>query len=277
MEFNRVVLVPWDFTQVAEYAFQHAVNVAKTVKDAITLIHIVKKDKEVNESTIKLNDAANELKKKYGVKPEMMVKVGSIFSKITEATEEIDADMVIMGTHGMTGMQKFTGSWALKVIAGTHIPFLVVQGPPTKDLFEEVVFPVDFKKENKEKVNWIVYLARHFNNPKFHIFKSKNSDPRLVKAVESNVIFTRRILDVQRVKYTISGAEGKKDFTKETLEFAEEKKADLLLIITTKDITLADYMLGAHEQQIIANEAGIPVMCINPRPSKVSSFSTSGG
>ncbi|MBN1187502.1 MAG: universal stress protein [Bacteroidales bacterium] len=277
MEFKRVVLVPWDFTQIAENAFQHAINVAKTVKDAITLIHIVKKDKEVNEATIKLNDTATELKKKYGIKPEIMVKVGSIFTTITEATEEIDADMVIMGTHGMKGMQKITGSWALKVIAGTHIPFLVVQGPPKKETFDEVVFPIDFKKENKEKVNWVVYLARHFHNPKFHIFKSKNNDPRLVKAVESNVIFTRRILDVQRVNYSLTQAEGKKDFTRETLDFAEEKKADLLLIITTKDITIADYMLGAHEQQIIANEAGIPVMCINPRPSKVSSFNASGG
>lgn len=277
MTFRRSVIVPWDFSQVAEYAFQHAVNIAKTVKDAICILHIVKKEKEIEESQKRMDEAAKELEKKYKIKPNVLVRPGSIFSEITKATEEMDADMVIMGTHGMKGMQKVTGSWALKVIAGTHIPFLVVQAPPEKDSFTDIVFPVDFKKENKEKVNWVVYLSRHYSNPKFHIFKAKNTDLRLVKAVESNVIFSRRILDVQRINYDIYKAEGSKDFYKETLDFAEKIKADLLLIMTTKDINLADYMLGATEQHIIANPAKIPVMCINPRPSKVGGFSTSGG
>jgi len=35
--------------------------------------------------------------------------------------------------------------------------------------------------------------------------------------------------------------------------------------MTTRDISLADYALGANEQQIIANKAKVPVMCVNPR------------
>ena len=35
--------------------------------------------------------------------------------------------------------------------------------------------------------------------------------------------------------------------------------------MTTKNIRFQDYVLGASEQQIIANEAKIPVMCVNPR------------
>ena len=102
-------------------------------------------------------------------------------------------------------------------------------------------------------------------------------DVLVLKAVESNVVFSRRILDVQRIDYEIERAEGKKDFHKETLEFAEKVEADLILIMTTKDINLADYVLGATEQHMIANPSKIPVMCINPRPTKVGGFSTSGG
>ena len=42
-------------------------------------------------------------------------------------------------------------------------------------------------------------------------------------------------------------------------------KADLILITTTKNINIADYVLGAQEQAIIANSSKIPVMCVNPR------------
>lgn len=39
----------------------------------------------------------------------------------------------------------------------------------------------------------------------------------------------------------------------------------MILIMTTKDIRLTDYVFGANEQQLIANNAKIPVMCVNPR------------
>ena len=53
----------------------------------------------------------------------------------------------------------------------------------------------------------------------------------------------------------------------QTIEFAQEMKADLIVIITTKNITFADYMLGASEQYIIANSSKIPVCCVNPKAS----------
>ncbi|MEZ5011783.1 MAG: hypothetical protein R2744_09390 [Bacteroidales bacterium] len=44
--------------------------------------------------------------------------------------------------------------------------------------------------------------------------------------------------------------------------------------MTTKNITMADYVLGAQEQDIIANSSKIPVCCVNPRSSfaKVAQF-----
>jgi hypothetical protein len=44
--------------------------------------------------------------------------------------------------------------------------------------------------------------------------------------------------------------------------------------MTTKNITAADYILGASEQYIIANSSKIPVCCVNPKASfaKVGQF-----
>ena len=67
------------------------------------------------------------------------------------------------------------------------------------------------------------------------------------------------------MNYEISTVEGKKNFAIETIDFAKDNNADLILIVSTKNIGFSDYVLGASEQYIIANSAKIPVMVINPR------------
>jgi len=48
---------------------------------------------------------------------------------------KIGALMVVMGTHGIKGMQKLMGSWALKVITSSKVPFIAVQDTPKADVF----------------------------------------------------------------------------------------------------------------------------------------------
>jgi len=274
---KKTIMVPWDFTDKAEFALEHAIKLGKLLETDVELIHIVKKDKEIDEATKKLNNVVEETRKKFQVKPLVLVKVGNIFSTITELATEVKAEMVIMGTHGMKGMQRLIGSWALKVIAGSKVPFIVVQAPPATHGFEKIVFPLDFRKENKEKINWMYYVARLYRS-KFFIIKSKTSDPKFVKGIHSNLMFTKKFLDNNLSPDEIETATGKKDFATETIEFAHNIGADLLLIMTTKNIGLADYVVGAQEQMIISNKYEIPVMCINPRPGLMSGgFSATGG
>lgn len=274
---KKIIMVPWDFSEKAEFALEHAIKLSKHLNTEVELIHIVKKDKEVEDATKKLNQTIEETQKKFGVKPLPLVKVGTIFTTISEIATVMHAEMVIMGTHGMKGMQKLVGSWALKVITGSKVPFIVVQAPPSDRGFAHIVFPLDFRKENKEKINWIYYIARLYNS-KFHIIKAKSSDKKFVKGIHSNLMFTKKFLDNNQIPYEIITAEGKKDFTTETIEYAHQIDADMILIMTTKDINLADYVMGAHEQMIISNKYQIPVMCINPRPGRIASgFSATGG
>jgi nucleotide-binding universal stress UspA family protein len=274
---KRPILVTWDFTKKSEFALEHGVNLAKHLNTDLTLIHIVKKDKEVDAAQVKMDALASETGKKSNIKINSVVPVGTIFSTISEVATDIHAEMVIMGTHGMKGMQKLIGSWALKVIAGSKVPFIVVQAPPTSHGFQKIVFPLDFRKENKEKISWIYYIGRLYNST-FYIIKDKVTDIKFRKGVHSNLMFTEKFLRSNGIPYEIHTAPGKKDFTHETIDFAHEINADLLLIMTTKDITSFDYVIGASEQQIISNSYEIPVMCINPRPGKMAGgFSATGG
>jgi nucleotide-binding universal stress UspA family protein len=273
----KPLMVPWDFTQVGEYALEHAVKIARIDGNPVYLVHIAKKKDEVGKLRGILDAQAVEAFKKYSIKPHTIVRYGTIFSSLGEIADEIDAEMVIMGTHGIKGMQKLTGSWALKVIVSSKVPFVIVQSPPEDNKFDHIVLPIDFRKEDKEKVNWLVYLYKHFNS-KIHILKPQKSDKRLLHGVNTNILFTKKILDQKHVEYDIITAPGNKSFARETIEYAVQIKAGLIVIMTTKNIGLADYVMGADEQYIIANSAKIPVMCINPRVGLTTGgFAAMGG
>ena len=79
-----------------------------------------------------------------------------------------------MGTHGLKGLQKFTGSWALKVITGSKAPFVVVQDKPLNSDIHKVVLPLDFKLEERQKLVWVQFVAKAYKC-KFYLCYIENS------------------------------------------------------------------------------------------------------
>jgi nucleotide-binding universal stress UspA family protein len=263
MENNRPIVIPWDFSELAEYAFQHAEKIARIVNLDIVLLHIVKKVSDIEGAVSKLEEVVARLEKTYGIKPKISVKEGSIFTDINRIIDEENAFFAIMGTHGIKGMQKFTGSWALKVIVGSEAPFFVVQDAPKNKTIEKIVFPVDFNFADKEKLIWADFIYKYFKS-KFYLCYIDSTDLLFKKKIAANMMIAKKFLTEKGVEYDIIQLDGK-NISDEAIKFADELKADLIMITTTKNISFHDYVLGASEQKLIANEKKIPVMTINPR------------
>jgi nucleotide-binding universal stress UspA family protein len=278
-ENQKIIVVPWDFTPVAENALAHAVKISRMVKNEICLLHIVDKGIKLNEEGEKkvlLSHVAEENSKKYNMPIGTEISKGSIFTAIADFVNEKDASLVVMGTHGMKGMQKLTGSWALKVIVKSKVPFIVVQDPPEdQERYHNIVFPVDFKKENKEKTKMAIYMGKFFES-KIHIIVTTSTDQSLIKKTKVNLNFAIRYLIQNNIEYEIHEIP-RGNFPQQTLDFAQMINADLILIVTTKNITFADYMVGASEQYIIANSSKIPVCCVNPKASFANTAQFMGG
>jgi len=278
-ENKKLVVVPWDFTPVAENALAHAVRIGRQVNNEVALLHIVDsgiKPKEEGEKKVLLQRVADNAHNKYNISVSWYIVKGSIFTSIADFVNEKDATLVVMGTHGMKGMQKLTGSWALKVIIKSKVPFIVVQDPPSdQGKYHNIVFPVDFRKENKEKIQMAIYMGKYFDS-KIHILVTSTVDKNLAKKTKINLAFAVKYFIQNNIEYEVHEIPKGKD-AERTIEFAQKTNADLILIITTKNITFADYALGASEQQIIANSSRIPVCCVNPKVSFASSRQFMGG
>jgi len=275
-EHKKLIIVPWDFTNVAESALAHAVKIGRMVGNEICILHIVDpeiKVKAEGEKRVLLNHTASEAAKKYNVKIDSHISKGSIFTAIADFANSSDANLVVMGTHGMKGMQKLTGSWALKVIVKSKVPFIVVQEPPAdQGRYHNIVFPVDFRVENKEKMGMAIFMGKYFDS-KIHIIRTMTNDKALARKTNINMNFAIKYFIQNNIDYELHQVPHG-NLAKHTIDFSHKLNADLILIMTTKNITMADYVLGAAEQYIIANSSKIPVCCINPKASfaKVGQF-----
>jgi nucleotide-binding universal stress UspA family protein len=278
-EQKKLIVVPWDFSHVAENALAHAVKIGKMVNNDICLLHIVDSGinpKELAQKTASLKKLVEENATKYSIPIIFHISKGSIFTEIAEYANEKEANLVVMGTHGMKGMQKLTGSWALKVIVKSKIPFIVIQDPPVdQERYHNIVFPVDFRGENKEKIKMAIFMGKYFES-KIHMLVSVSTDKNILKKTKINLNFAIKYLIQNNIEYEIHNMP-KGNSAEQTIDFAQKSNADLILIVTTKNITIADYMLGASEQQIIANSSRIPVCCVNPKASFASVGQFMGG
>ena len=196
-EFQKLIIVPWDFTNVAENALAHAVKISRMVGNDICLLHIVEtgiNPKAEAQKRGRLKQLAEGNSKKYNVLISFHISKGSIYSAIADYANEKDASLVVMGTHGIKGMQKLTGSWALKVIVKSRIPFIVVQDPPVdQERYHNIVFPIDFRAENKEKMKMAIFMGKYFES-KVHMFVSGNTDKNLSKKTNVNLNFAVKYL-----------------------------------------------------------------------------------
>ncbi|MBA4322410.1 MAG: universal stress protein UspA, partial [Odoribacter sp.] len=205
-EHQKLIIVPWDFTQVAEYALAHAVKISRMVGNEICLLHIV--DEKISNHDLEAKNALLTLKteensKKFNVPVAFHISKGSIFTAIADFAHDRDASLVVMGTHGMKGMQKLTGSWALKVIVKSKVPFIVVQDPPAdQERYHNIVFPIDFRNENKEKIKMAIFMGKYFDS-KIHIIETIPTDKNLLKKTNINMNLSIKYLMQNNIEYEI--------------------------------------------------------------------------
>ncbi|HPF92523.1 MAG TPA: universal stress protein [Tenuifilaceae bacterium] len=266
------LIVPWDFSPVTENALLYALKIGQfSDQFSIDLIHVVESgglfskgkltEKEANE---KLKADAARIKEKHGIDVRAIVQEGSIFHTISEHAFDVEASMVIMGTHGITGVQKLTGSRALKVIAGSNVPYLVIQDSPTTErIFENVVFPLDYRVNEKERLRWAIKTAMQFNS-RIHVFLPHATDSGIQKKINYNLAFAKKHFEAHNLSFEVHSAAKGGSYSAEIIKLAVDIEADLILIMTTPNLDFTDYIFGAQEQYVIANNAKIPVMCVNP-------------
>jgi nucleotide-binding universal stress UspA family protein len=134
------ILVPTDFSPTSEAALHYATEMALTSGARLYLMHVPGKTGEHFEANFPhgqfkaaarkglssfLTDAEIER-----LRPEYALRVGSPAEEIVRYADFCDVDLIIMGTHGRTGIAHvLMGSVAEQVVRTAPCPVLLVRAP----------------------------------------------------------------------------------------------------------------------------------------------------
>lgn len=143
----RRILHPTDFSRASGAAFARAVAMAKAERAELLVVHVLAPPVPIaGEGYIspKIYDdleasarqygqkrlAALQAKaRKVGVKATTLLLDGVAHEQIARAAKRKKADVIVIGTHGRTGLAKFfLGSVASRVVAAAPCPVLTVRG-----------------------------------------------------------------------------------------------------------------------------------------------------
>jgi len=107
-------------------------------------------------------------------------------------------------------------------------------------------------------------MAKYFGS-KVHLISPGETDEFLRNQLERNIIFAKEYLGEKGIPYDVEITENKSDdFVRDLLKYAAGIDADLMCIMNFYDNSIMSFFSSNYEQQVITNEAQIPVLCVNP-------------
>ena len=268
------LLVPTDFTNEAHSAIQHAVKLGVIIQAEVILLNVVKEKNDISNATAKLADEEKWAKSiNENIEVRSIVRVGNIFDDIGDAASELGVSMIFMGTHGASGWQKITGSYALKVITNSSVPFIVVQDQLMNDTgYDSIVVPLDLNNETKQKLEMVANIAHYFDS-EVHLITPNESDEFLSNKLKANRIWAAKYLKGKKVKFTTQIVDEGDNLLEGVFKLSAKVEADLIAIMNLQKNSLMGILGSSYQQEIIANKAKIPVLCLNPLKSTIASGS----
>ena len=268
------LLVPTDFTNEAHSAIQHAVKLGVIVQAEVILLNVVKDKSDIPAATTKLKEEekwAKTVNDQIDIRS--IVRVGNIFDDIGDAASELGVSLIIMGTHGASGWQKITGSYALKVITNSSVPFIVVQDQLMNDTgYDSIVVPLDLNNETKQKLEMVASIAHYFDS-EVHLITPNESDEFLSNKLKANRIWAAKYLKGKNVKFTTQIVDDGDNLLEGVFKLSKKVEADLIAIMNLQKNSLMGILGSSYQQEIIANKAKVPVLCLNPLKSTIASGS----
>ena len=141
----KSILFATDFSESSDHAFEYAYTVAKSFGARLLVLHVInelvdlrgfyvphisidKLEEEMAESAQKMMDKFIDSHAQGYGKIQPIVAPGIPYDEILKKSEEESVDMIVLGTHGRTGLDHVLfGSTAEKVVRKSTIPVMTIR------------------------------------------------------------------------------------------------------------------------------------------------------
>ncbi len=262
------ILVPLDFSDVADYALDHARALASIFGYNLFLLHVISKKHmgkpEELEARRRLQQISENIAGQYDLQVDFVIRTGNIFDTISDLADELCAAFIVMGVHGKRGVAHLVGSYPYKVVCKAHVPVLVVKEKHHHVGFKNIVVPIDFSRRSTQKLAQATRFAKFFD-AKIRVFGFLSSDnpakiinkEALLKSV--NDFFITKKIPVTTDLLVKPGL----DWDEALLIFSEDVEADLIMIVAEKGYRFQEIFSSNYTERIL-DKVNVPVLTIMP-------------
>jgi nucleotide-binding universal stress UspA family protein len=174
---NRILL-PTDFSDVADNAIKYAAEIAKITGASITLFHVYHvpvittdvpivmptMDDLEKDSVEALENLRNNLSVRYpGVSIDCHCECGLVVDELEEYLKENIVDLIVMGTQGAGYLsEKLLGSVTTSLMQKIKVPVLVIDKEVSFQTIKRIALACDYKKTSKETIDPVREFAKLF-------------------------------------------------------------------------------------------------------------------
>jgi nucleotide-binding universal stress UspA family protein len=284
----KKILVPLDGSDLAELALPYAKELAGAFNSELILLYVSEADDEhLHMHQLYLEKLAGQMKKMVKrVSP--VVISGKPVEEIVKYTEKSDIRLIVMASHGRSGIIPWaTGGIASKVIDATGVPLLLIKESKRrrkvkeKHLISRILLPLDGSeageaaitraKELKSRLEAEVILLgvvptgqhiRTVGGLDYILFPEQEIEAYRAEAREYlEKVYKRLKRGKGELKVEIRLGE----VTKEILDFAREKRVNLIAISSHGHSGMTKWVFGSTAQKIM-QDSPIPVLVVKATP-----------
>lgn len=269
----KTILVPCDFSKPAIDAYRFALAIAAQSRGTIHLLHVIELPvlhdavltpgltteggllKELGEKAeARLRKIAEKYKRPVA-KVTFAVEFGTVSKRILEYSEKRSVDLVLMGSHGATGLREILiGSNAERIVRLSKVPVLVAKSY-YKGPVKRIVFPNVLAIENQEDLIQHVKQLQDFFKAHLYLVwinTPANFTPDRITRERMEAFAKRFLLG----NYSIN-IFNHTDEEAGIIEFSDFVRADLVAIGTHGRTGLSHLVNGSIAESVVNHSTGL--------------------
>jgi nucleotide-binding universal stress UspA family protein len=282
----KTILCPVDFFPGSQRAADYAIALAKNYRAKLILVHVVSPvlvPYELPFNTTELTDSLVEAskdqlkavsKRAQSVTLETIARVGDVDIEIMDIAKNRHIDLVVMGSHGRRGFQKwFLGSHTERLLRSIGIPLLTISGEvtrkPTPTVIRRMMVLTDFSEGTSEAIHYAFSIGRecqskitvmHVINDIDASISGRYRDP-LIKSIRLQLesLIPDDARDVCNIETRVeTGLPWRR-----ILSILKKERYDLLVMNVHGKTMLERALIGSTAERVVRG-AEIPVLVIPP-------------
>lgn len=274
------ILVPFDFSQVAQNALNFAAELCSD-KSELIILNVIEHPTADSFKTMGVSDYDPMeniyLTKLIGVvkaklealvaTPEMQranvsykIKVGSAYQEISDEIESFEVDLVVMGTSGSDGLEEYlVGSNAERVVRNANCPVITLREPCEVAAINDIVFASNFHNVTPNFIDHVLKLQQALDA---HLKIVKINTPANFTSTrhdnEQMDEFVKRF-DIKNCSTAIYNYSNEEDGI---VAYTEDVDADMIALGTHQRTGVGHFLMGSIAEDVV-NHAKRPVWTFN--------------